>query len=231
MFFETIRTQALHALRDVLNDRFPAETPAQTPAETSVPPHATLADLGLDDLRREKIRIEQEERKILARIRDLETQKRRLFEQGTRLSSEREQRALARQIRDLDVQAQNMDRMLQAFSKQMRVITGLLQIKERQIHNGASAFSELVNQLDLQEVLLYVDHSSVEGEFHLSKFDQILGAMEEAEALRPHLREEEDVLQILEAMQQAHDGQDCPAVLEARFNGLTQKMQTAVASR
>jgi hypothetical protein len=113
----------------------------------------------------------------------------------------------------------------------MRVITGLLQIKERQLHTGASEFSEMLNRLDLQEVLLYVDHSSVEGEFHLSKFDQVLGALEEADALRPHLREDEDVLQILEAMQQAHDGQDAPAVLEERFNGLTQKMQQAVASR
>ncbi len=227
MFFETIRTQAIHALRDVLNDRFPAQTSVETPSPTTSRP--TLADLNLDDLRREKIRIEQEERKMLARIRELETMKRRLFEQGTRLSSEREQRALARQIRDLDVQAHNMDRMLQAFSKQMRVITGLLQIKERQIHTGASEFSEMLNQLDLQEVLLYVDRSSVEGEFHLSKFDQVLGAMEEADALRPHLREDEDVLQILEAMQQAHDGQDAPAVLEERFNSLTQKMQTAQA--
>ncbi len=219
----TIREYTLKALRDFLDAN--ATTTNNEPS-TSI----HLDDLSLDDLRREKIRIEMEERKMLSRLRALEAKKFRLFEEGSRTDSDREQRVFARQIRDKDLQAHNMDRMLQAFSKQMRILTGLIQVKERQRHLQSSGLGDILNGIDLQDLMHYVDQASVDGKFHINKFDDILNAMEEADAMRPALHEDEDVLSILHAMQQAHEAGDTTESIEKQFDDLTQRMQREASS-
>ncbi len=200
--------------------------PQQTATGQTEPIKAkNLKDIGLDDLRREKIRLEQEERKMLDRIKKLEGKKRALFEQGTRDISDRERRVLARKIKDLDVEANNLDRMLQAFSKQMRIVTGLTQVKERARVMESSGLSSVLSDIDLQELIVYIDKASVDGEFQISKLDDLLGALEEADSLAPQMTEEQDVLDIVEMMQKAHEASDSPEAIEEQFDEMTRKME------
>jgi len=186
---------------------------------------ATLEDLKLDDLRREKVRLEQEERKMLARLRDVEGKKRQLFEEGISQASDREQRVIARRIKELDVRAANMDRMLQAISKQMRIINGLLQVKERTRVMAETGISKLLSDIDLGDLIVYVDQASVDGEFHMNKFDDLLGILEEADSLSPEFREDQDVLEIMEAMQAAREAADNPEALDERYEEFSRKLE------
>ena len=113
-------------IRDMLT-RAVAPAPAAVPVPAGTQ-KARLEDIKLDDLKREKVRLEQEERKMLSDVRNLEAEKRKLFEEGVRNSSEREQRVMARRIKELDEQAKNMDQNLQGISKQMRILNGLMQV-------------------------------------------------------------------------------------------------------
>ena len=185
---------------------------------------ATLEDLKLDDLRREKVRLEQEERKMLARLRDVEGKKRQLFEEGISQASDREQRVIARRIKELDVRAANMDRMLQAISKQMRIINGLLQVKERTRVMAETGISKLLSDIDLGDLIVYVDQASVDGEFHMNKFDDLLGILEEADSLSPEFREDQDVLEIMQAMQAAREASDSPEALDERYEEFSRKL-------
>ncbi len=168
----------------------------------------TIADITLDELRREKIRLDQDERKLLARIREVEVDKRKLFEEGVKNPSEREQKILARKIKELDVEARNMDRNLQFFSRQLRIINGFIQLKENQRILAESGLASLIGDIDLQTLQIYVDKASVSGEFHMDKFSEILGTLEEAGSVTSAVQEDDDVLQIVRVMQQAREAED-----------------------
>ena len=185
---------------------------------------ASLNDVSLDDLRREKIRFDQEERKMLSRLREVEDQKRKLFEDGVHNASEREQRVIARRIKELDVEAGNMDGMLQAISKQMRIVNGLIQVKERYRMLSESGISGILKDIDLQDLIMYVDKASVDGEFHMDKFDELLKVLEPGSA-SPMYKEDGDVGEIMKAMQQAREAADSPEALEREFKEMSQRMK------
>jgi len=216
---KSIKDYGLQILRELLKVGPEAEKKPGQKAK------ASLDDLSLDDLRREKIRFDQEERKMPARLREVEAQKRKLFEDGVQNASEREQRVIARRIKEVDVEAASMDRMLQAISKQMRIINGLLQVKERYRVLAESGISGILKDIDLQDLIIYIDKASVDGEFHMDKFDELLRTLEEAEAISPDYKEDKDVLEIMQAMQRAHEAADSPEAMEEEFKEMSQRIK------
>lgn len=212
-----LKDYALDIVRELVFG--PTEDEAPAPVEG-----ATLEDIKLDDLRREKVRLEQEERKMLARLRDVEGKKRQLFEEGVRNASEREQRVIARRIKELDVRASNMDRMLGAISKQMRIFNGLIEVKERERLFAESGTSKKIFDMDLQDLIVYVDKASVDGEFALNKFDDLLGVLEEADSLSPQYREDTEISDIMQAMQSAREAADSPEALDQKYEEFSRQM-------
>jgi hypothetical protein len=215
----SIKDYALQIVRELLREK-PEEQPIEAARRVS------LDDLQVDDLRKEKIRLEQEERKMLSRLKEVEKQKRQLFEEGVRNAGNTEQRVIARRIKELDVEAGNMDRMLQIISKQMRTINGLLMIKERARMASESGLTSLLHGIDLQELIIYIDKASVDGEFHMDKFDELLRTLEEADAIRPEIREDQDVLEIMKAMQQAREAMDSPEAIEAQYSEMERQIES-----
>ena len=64
----------------------------------------TLADFSMDDLDRERIRLEQSERAFLGDLKKIENKKREWFSKGAEASG-REQLIAARKVKELDVEA------------------------------------------------------------------------------------------------------------------------------
>jgi len=206
----------LKILRQLLAEKPDAP---QTAAATRV----KIDEIPLDDLKREKVRLEQEERKLMAQMREMESEKKKLFSEGVRNSSEREQRVLARRIKELEARADGVDRILQAISKQVRTIGGLIQIKERIRMQNESGLSSVIGAIDLNDLITFVDQASVDGEFQMSKFDELLRAMEQAEAVSPQYSEDEDVLDIVKQMQMAREAADSPESLDQHFEELNRR--------
>ena len=187
-----------------------------------------LEDLKLDDLRREKIRLDQEERKMLAKMRDLESRKRKLFEEGVRNVSEREQRVIARQIKELDLEAQNIDQMLGVISKQTRIMNGLIKVKDNERLMSQSGVSSILQNIDLGDLIKFIDKASVDGEFHMDKFDELLGTLEGNESLRRPTSEDQDVLDIMSQMQQARESMETQpeeVALDEAFTEMDKNLQ------
>jgi len=221
-FKRSLKDVSLQLLRQLL-------APKDADAKAQTPEKVRLEDLSLDDLRREKVRLDQEERKLLARLRDLEKRKKVLFAEGVRNSSEREQRAIARRIKDLDVEARNLDRLLRVVSKQQRILNGLIQIKESARVMQSTGISRILKEIDLQDLILYIDQASVDGEFHLDKFDELIRTLEQADAVSPEIAEDEDVLDIVRAMQEAQAAADAEAppdeVVERYYDEAEHRLQ------
>lgn len=215
---KTIVDYGLAVLREILKEKANPEPAASKPTKT------TLDDLTLDDLKHEEVRLDLEERKMLAELRDLEAQKRKLFEEGVRNASEREQRVIARRVKTIDQRANSKDYVLQAVSKQIQIIEGLVQIKDSARIMNETGLASVISKLDLDELTTYISNSTVDGRFDLGKFNEILRTLGLAEMLAPQMGEDPDVLDIVRQFQMAREAADSPELLEKHYSDFTQQM-------
>jgi len=209
----------LQVLRMLLGDK-----PANGEAK---PVKTTIEDIKLDDLNKEQVRLDQEKRKLLMELRQIESDKRKFFEEGVKNSSERERAAIAREIKSLDMKAQNKDRILRSIEKQKQIIDGLILIKERARMMNESGLASVIGNMDLGDLIQYVDRASVDGEFHMRKFDEVLRTLGQADAFSPEMGEDADVLDILKQMEEARMAADNPQVIDEHY----QEMNKEIAQR
>ena len=168
----------------------------------------TLESVSIDDLRRERIRIEQEEARQIKKLDELEKNKQALFERGTDEPSQRQQVIVARKIKELDQQARNFDQTLKLLSRQLRIIGGFLHVKENKQLLQKTAISSLLATMDLADLQRFVEAATVEGQFQMDKFEHILGTLEDYDLDTTAASEDVDTLAIVEAMNRARNAKN-----------------------
>jgi hypothetical protein len=218
----TLRNIAVSVL-DELFGKKPAAEGAKPVGGNSL---GKLDDIKLDDLTRKKVQLDQKERVILADVRKLESEKRKLFEEGARNASEREQRVLARRMLGLDQQAKNADAMLMDISKQIRIVDGLIQIKERVRLKEELGLQSIFQNMDMTELVGIIEKASVDSEVNTRALDDLLNQMEKANNASPQFTEDDDVMEIVRQMQQAREAADNPVELEQHYNDLARKAES-----
>ena len=169
-----------------------------------------LSKISPDELRKERIRLEQVEQRITREVEELESRKRELFVKGRDEASQRQQVGLARKIKELDAAAQGKDRQLAMISRQMRILSGFATLKENEALIKDLGVSSIISKMDLTELQTFVDKATVEGQFQMERFAEILKTIESPEGMEL-AGEDEDTLAIVAAMQEARDAeQDAP---------------------
>lgn len=168
----------------------------------------TLESISIDELRRERIRIEQEESRQIKKLEELERDKQTLFERGTDEASQRQQIIVARKIKELDQQGRNFDQTLKLLSRQLRIISGFIHVKENSTLLQKTAVSSLLAKMDLADLQRFVEAATVEGQFQMDKFEQILGTLEDYELDTTAASEDADTLAIVEAMNRARNAKN-----------------------
>jgi len=185
----------------------------------------TLEDLSLDEMRKEKIRLDQEEKKLMLRLDQIEADKKKVFLMGREEASERKKMVLARKFKELDVQAKSMERNLQYFSKQLRIINGFMNLKENRRILQESGLTAIISNMDLQELQIYVDQASIDGTFQLEKLQEVLGTLEEGSSITGEIPEDRDVTEVyrmMEAASRVEDDAEIDALLNEANVALTQ---------
>ena len=168
----------------------------------------TLGSVSIDELRRERIRIEQEEARQIKKLNELERDKQSLFEKGTDEPSQRQQIVVARKIKELDQQARNFDQTLKLLSRQLRIIAGFLHVKENKALLEKTAVSSLLAKMDLADLQRFVEAATVEGQFQMDKFEHILTTLEDYDLDTTAASEDADTLAIVEAMNRARNAKN-----------------------
>ena len=169
----------------------------------------TLDDVTLDDLKREKIRLENEEGRFMRRAEDVEGEKKTLFLEGAKEGVPQHRRVLlARKIKERDAEAVNLERNLQMFSKQLRIINGFIMLKENQRIMRESGISSIISKVDLQDLQIYVDQATIEGSFHMEKFSEMLGALEGADQALGKVQEDDDIQDLVRQMEAVATAED-----------------------
>ncbi|KPK61771.1 MAG: hypothetical protein AMK73_07795 [Planctomycetes bacterium SM23_32] len=166
-----------------------------------------IENITVDELKREQIRIEQMERRLGREVDDLDTQKQKLFAEGTNEASQRRRVMVARKIKQLDSRARAKAQQLALFNKHLRIVDGLLQIKENMALLDELKVGSVVSKMPLSELSEYVERATVEGQFEMEKFTTLLGALEGAMDTA-EVEEDADVLGIVEAMEQARAAEE-----------------------
>jgi hypothetical protein len=160
----------------------------------------SIEKISLEDLRKERIRVEQEQNKLVRSVDELQKQKEELFLRGSKEPSARQKVTIARRIKELDTQVGYLDANLNFLSKQFRIMNGLINIKMQKESLESYGLSSLLSSLNWTELESYIEKATVQGEFQMEKFRELLGVLEEAvpgagEAV------EEDIAEIVKAME------------------------------
>lgn len=144
---------------------------------------STLAHLAPETIRKERIRIEQTELKLTREIEEVESQKQEFFRKGVEGGSDRQRRQIARKIKQLDAVVQAKDKQLMLISKNLQVLTSISQLKENERLLADLGMDGVVSKMDMGEVQQYIERATVEGQFQLERFTQLLRSVHEAEDL------------------------------------------------
>ncbi len=187
----------------------------------------SIDKVSMDELRREKIRLSQEESRTTSQVEKLERQKQELFIKGKDEPSQRQQMIVARKIKELDVQAKNSDKMLRMISSQIRALNGFVQLKENQQLLKERGLSSVIGKIDLPRLQRLVEDASVEGQLQMDKLADMVTTLEESERLVGVGAEDADTLSIVSAMQEtkAAEEENPEAALEQGIKKVDQILE------
>jgi len=164
--------------------------------------------LSIDELKHEKIRLEQMERRLSREVEQTEARKGDLFIKGKDETSSRARLALARKIKELDSNVRAKAQQLAFFHKHLRIVDGLLQIKENMALLKELKVGSLISQMSVDELTAYVEKATVEGQFEMEKFTSLLGSLEGAMEAAEEVEQDTDLADIVAAMEEARAAED-----------------------
>lgn len=163
-----------------------------------------LARLTMDDLDREKIKLDLQERKQIQQTQTLERQKEKFFAQGIRESSDQMKLYYARKVKELDSDVRLNDRVLRALSHKIRIYNGIVSVKKwMQILSDDK--KSLLNNLSLVDLTKWIERNTAEGELRQLQLDRLVSAVESGTLGTDDMdvNEEGDVQQIFTVMKNA----------------------------
>jgi hypothetical protein len=154
-------------LRGLLGEEKPPEAPKAAP-------EPRFEDLKEEDLTREILRLEIEERKVRERLQEVEDKKAELFEETVHSPGEVVAEVNWRKTQELEAEAQNYQHVLEVISKRRRIINGLKQLKVR----ARMLQSPVFESAPLTALIPYIEKATESGELGETEMDAVINALE-----------------------------------------------------
>ena len=167
----------------------------------------TLNDINVEDVQRGKIRLEHKQNAMMTDLRDMEKQKRLLFEEGVQKASAREQKNLASKIKQLDQRMRIRERYLEGMSSQIQIIDYFLLIKEQEQLNKEMGLESIFGDMEMTELVTYMQKANEDGELNMTMMNNLAKTLY-ANTYIGKQEEDPDVLEIMKQMQLAREDHD-----------------------
>lgn len=165
-------------------------------------PTQTLDDIPLEELRREQVRLEQQEKKLVKEIDDLENKKKALFAEGKAADgSTHRQRSIAQRIVSVDREVKMTDRKLRTISKQLQAVNNFVYLKQSKRELEQSGLFGMINQMDLEDLDAWIEKASIDGELNVSKLEDMLQRVSSNMGLASEIEEDPEIAQIMAMFQ------------------------------
>lgn len=158
----------------------------------------SLDKVSLDELRREKIRLDREESRFISRTELIERQKEQLFQQVVNEASQVRETILARKIKERDEEGKGQLRLARHLGHQLRIVNGLIAIKEESRIMSKEAVG-LLSKIPFDDLVSYLEKATTNGDFERDRIKELLKGVEEGQTLisSPLGEEDEDVQTII----------------------------------
>ena len=165
----------------------------------------TIEDLKVQDLRKEKVRLEVEEQSLAKQLRVLESQKARAFKdavgsKGTKVDD----RIVARRISSLGAKQNDLERQASDASQKLTALDRMMRMKERQKSLEEKGVWATVSKMDIEnltDTLMSTNVQDTEQRELVGVINQTLGIDEATVAAE----ESPEIADILEQIQSARE--------------------------
>jgi hypothetical protein len=138
---------------------------------------SSLDRLNTDDLRRKRIQLTNQEKKLQTEIEGTEKAKERLFEQASAKNvSDRQKMQAALKIADLDRRLKELDSRWVKLCKDQKIVEGLIRIKEEKLNATPGA---ILIDIDPEEIRVWIEENLIAMQMANEKADQILGLLDD----------------------------------------------------
>lgn len=141
----------------------------------------TIQSIAGEDLRRERLGLDNEERRLkkdVDRVRDDDRRLLAEYAEARKSNNASQLKFIARKIEELRDQMKSFDHRHAFLSKQMRILNGIILLKENESflkRVGSSALS-----MDLTELQMYVEEATSNGELTQERLDNLLQTMSDS---------------------------------------------------
>lgn len=167
----------------------------------------TLDNIGLEELKREQVRLEQLEKKLFKEIDELEARKGEFFRKGRESNgSVHQQRSIAIKIKSVDGEVKMTDRKLRTISKQLQAVNNFIYLKQSKRELEQSGLFGMINRMDLSELETWIERTSIDGQLNVEKLDEMLHRIHGSSDLADDIEEDAEIANIM-AMLQQDDGE------------------------
>jgi hypothetical protein len=153
------------------------------------------------DIRIEKVRLEQREKKMASDIQNLQKEKEELFRKGAETGSKSLRTVYARRFEETTKRLQLLERESIRLWKEVRVITALNHVFEHTRGSGGERLLARLSDKQVTDVMRLIDSDDIKGQLFSEKLDEMLGLVEAADtAKEPVGPEGEEILRVWEKM-------------------------------
>jgi len=164
-----------------------------------------VENLSLDDIRKQKISLEQSERKVLRDLEKLEKEKTRLFEAAKQATSQTLRLSLARKLQGVDQRITQLQHILGPLGARISVLGDFeSQYELGRFARGSSEIVDALRTTDAQKIQEQVDESLSRELLQQQKVDEMLGTFTESlESESETYDQDEGLQEILRAIETA----------------------------
>lgn len=155
--------------------------------------------LKLIEVKMEENRLNTREKKLLAQLEDMSREKESLFRKGGETASRALRMSYARRFEELGKRLSLMEREALLISKQLRLISRLRMILERDPKKGVGLLSKL-SESQLTKITTMIEDGNMKEEEFAMKLDTMLGVVDESGVDMGLEGEASDVMKVWESM-------------------------------
>ncbi len=153
------------------------------------------------DIRIEKVRLEQREKKMAADIESMAKEKEDLFRKGAETNSKSLRMIYARKFEETTKRLQMMERESIRLWKEVRVISALNHVMERTKGSGGERLLHKLTDGQMMDLMRLIDADDIKGEVFSDRLNEMLGIMDSADSNKEQVGTEgQELLSIWEKM-------------------------------
>lgn len=164
----------------------------------------SLDKVSLEELNRQRIKLDHEEQVSVGEIRKLEREQKELLSAGMKESSQHQKLIYARKVADKDSDIKGKEKDLRVIEHKQRIVKGLLKVRERAQKDDWQK-SGVLKGMSMDQVVNWITEKTANADLKDQQLDELAGRVKASAGVNIELGdgEDENTKRVLEVMMKA----------------------------